>query len=232
MTSEDRHPVARRDSALPPSSPVPTLRIRAADFGDIPVAAAFLTQVCLASPHQRLVGSGTVTAIPTTAQMSEVLINALSCGSVDLAVDGEQAIAVACWLHHPPRRHINASRRPLPVSAVNDLLGRHALLDIACNLPDSTAHHHLVYLGVRPGYGARAIADLLLHHHRVTADRNSTITFVAEVHSAMDRDWLRRRGFRSYGISLGEPEDPQSFAMACPSGPPIDIRTRPAEEAP
>ena len=189
------------------------LTLRTADTDDI-TTAALLYRALLASPTGRLMGSAT-TGRPAT--FAELLTASLYFGRVDLAVTGDRIDGVACWIDHPqgPVTWPAKARR----TGLDDLLDRLHTIDLVMNVPDGHPHQHLACLGTRPGYHARATADLLLHRQRLlNTDHGHTL--YAEIHDQTMRSWLLRSGYHDHGVSLGTETNPESFLLSCTGIPP------------
>lgn len=182
--------------------------LRAANTSDITAAAILLYRGHLASPDGLLMGSATATSTPDWAAFADLLTAGLRLGRVDLAVSGDRINGVACWIAHPTPTH-----SPADLGPVGDLLFRLQLLDHIAPTPAHSPHQHLACLGTRPGYGARTITDLLLHHQDGLNDRCSH-TVYTEVHEQWLRDWLLRDGYRDHGVSLGTDTDPSSHLVS------------------
>ena len=190
------------------------LTLRTADTDDITAAAALLYRAVLASPTGRLSGSATTGRADAFA---DLLTASLYFGRVDLAVSGERIDGVACWIDHthgPVPPPVKACR-----TGINDLLDRLHIIDLVVDVPASHHHQHLACLGIRPGYLARATADLLLHRQRLLNDGHHRALY-AEINDQPLRSWLLRSGYHDHGISLGTDTDPEFYLLSCTGSPP------------
>ena len=184
---------------MPPSL---NLVIRDAGHGDHAAIVHVLAAAFADGAVARWIESDPTTRyLQSIGYFDDAVAEALASGVIRLAVEGDETVAAALWIPHPP-----VKAEPSGPEQETEAMRRLRLLGelLAERHPDDRPHHCLTFLGVRPDRQNRGIGSYLLDGHHALLDATVTPAYL-EANDPRNHELYLRHGYTDVGAPVTAP---------------------------